>query len=392
MRANVRQAAISGRTQVDRGDAPLGGRCPGCAQELLARDDQLLGAGPDALRIGQQDLGVVRQHVDQQFQTVHEHWGERLHPVHRVPGGDLLEHLAEIAWSVEMGAGKFGGTGHDRVGDQQLAARGGDNLGQHLVEGTLVGDAERADLLDCVTEEVHAHRVFEGGREDVDDAAADAEFAASLDQVDPDVGRVDKAFRHIFERVVLAGHEFHRQQVAEPDHLWLQHRTHRCHDHPRGRQVVIAGESPQHGQSTTNGVGTRAESLVRKRLPGRVVGDFLFAEQGRQSVGERLCVPEGRRDQQDRAGRPLGHGRNEQRPDRLGHCQVERRQPSGARVGDGLSDHRLIADEVDQAIENHRITLLAHTPTPVAAAAQRRPCRRLNTRGRFLFVQVESST
>ena len=83
-----------------------------------------------------------------------------------------------------MLAAELGGAGAHVVGQQQLAARrrpqprlGGD--------GALVGDGERPDLLDLVTPELHPQRVLLGRREDVDDAAADGELAATLDQVDP---------------------------------------------------------------------------------------------------------------------------------------------------------------------------------------------------------------
>ncbi len=105
---------------------------------------------------------------------------------------------------------------------------------QGLVERALVGDGERADLLDRVAEEVDAHRVLQGGREQVDDAAADAELAAALDQVDPDVGGVDECAGDVGQVVVLAGDQRDRQQVAETGHLRLQHRPDRRDHAPAG--------------------------------------------------------------------------------------------------------------------------------------------------------------
>ena len=78
------------------------------------------------------------------------------------------------------------------------------------LEGALVGDREGADLLDVVAPELHAQRVLLGRREDVDDAAADGELAALLDQVDPGVRRVRQPAHDVLERRGGAGHQLDR--------------------------------------------------------------------------------------------------------------------------------------------------------------------------------------
>ena len=89
----------------------------------------------------------------------------------------------------------------------------------------------------------------------------------------------------LVEVVVLTGAQGDRREVAEADGDRLQDGSHWCDD-DRQRpvsQVVIGdrgrvGETAQDGQATTNGVGARAEALVRQRLPGREVGDDIGVE------------------------------------------------------------------------------------------------------------------
>jgi hypothetical protein len=176
---------------------------------------------PDPLRVAQQDSGVGRHDVDQEFHAVHQHGGQRLHPVHGVPGSDPLEQFPQVSRGVRVLGGQRGGPGLDLIGDQQFPAGRGDDLGQRDVEGALVGYRERPDLLDGVAEEVDPDRMFQGGREDVHDAAADAELATSLHQIDAGVGGPDQVSRHVGDVVVGADGDPDGQQGAEPDHLGL---------------------------------------------------------------------------------------------------------------------------------------------------------------------------
>ena len=82
-----------------------------------------------------------------------------------------------------------------RGGQQQLAARRELHALDRLGQRPLVGDRERADLLDLVAEELDAHGVVGGRREDVEDAAAHGELAAAGDHVDPRVREVDEGRR-----------------------------------------------------------------------------------------------------------------------------------------------------------------------------------------------------
>ena len=101
------------------------------------------------------------------------------------------------------------------VGEQQLAARRRPQAVLGDLEGALVGDLEPADLLDGVAPELDPQRVLLGRREDVEDAAADGELAALLDQVDPGVGRRRQPLDDVVEVDLVAGAQLDRLEVAE---------------------------------------------------------------------------------------------------------------------------------------------------------------------------------
>ena len=131
---------------------------------------------------------------------VDEHRRQRLHALDRDAGGDLVGQLDQL----RVRLAERGGPAAYLVGEQQLAARRRPQP-LDLVEGALVGDREAADLLDVVAPELHAQRVLLGRREDVDDAAADRELAALLDQVDPGVRRVGQPAYDVVERRGVTG-------------------------------------------------------------------------------------------------------------------------------------------------------------------------------------------
>ena len=106
-----------------------------------------------------------------------------------------------------------GGPLADLVGEQQLAARRRPEP-LDLLEGALVGDREGADLLDVVAPELHPQRVLLGRREHVDDAAADRELAALLDQVDAGVRRVRQPAYDVLERRGVARRQLDRLEVG----------------------------------------------------------------------------------------------------------------------------------------------------------------------------------
>ena len=232
-----------------------------------------------------------------------------------------------------MRADQVRGAAAHLLGDQQFAAGFGDDPFGGLVGGALVGDLEVGDLVDLVTEEVDAHRVLGGRREDVDDAAAHRELAAPLDQVDPLVGGGDQVGGQLVERVLGTLAQFDRAQVRQVGDLGLQHRTHRGDDDLGNGPGVGALDPAQHGEAASDGVGTGAEAFVRQGLPGRVVGDLLVPDQRADGRRELLGLTEGRGDDQQHASGLFGDGREQGRTRGRRTGQVE-----GGNLGPGLLD------------------------------------------------------
>ncbi len=66
-------------------------------------------------------------------------------------------------------------------------------------QAALVGDLEPADLLDLLGPQLDTQGVALGGREHVEDAAADGELVAPLHHVGADIGGVDERLLHLLE-------------------------------------------------------------------------------------------------------------------------------------------------------------------------------------------------
>ena len=112
-----------------------------------------------------------------------------------------------------------------RVGEEQLAARGGPEAVLGDLEAALVGHLEPADLLDRVAPELDPDRVFLRRREDVENAAANRELAPPFDEVGPGVSGSGQGVDDVLERSLVAGLERNRSQLAEPSGHRLQHGT-----------------------------------------------------------------------------------------------------------------------------------------------------------------------
>ncbi len=159
-----------------------------------------------------------RQLVDQQHHVIDQDGRERLHALHRAPVGEGVEDLGQL----RMLPGEFARALADLGGEQQLAARRGEHALRRAAQRTLVGDGEGADVLHLVAEELDAQRMLFGRREDVENAAADGEFAAPLDHLDPRVGEVDELAGDVFEVHLVARAQPHRHELAEAGGLRLQ--------------------------------------------------------------------------------------------------------------------------------------------------------------------------
>ncbi len=253
-----------------------------------------------------------------------------------------------------MPLAELGGATAYVLGEEQLAARRRPQP-LDLLEGALVGDREGADLLDVVAPELHAERVLLGGREDVDDATADRELAALLDQVDPGVRRVGEAAHDVLEAGGLARHELDGLEVAQPLDLRLEDRAHRGdHDLERAVGGVGAGvaEPAEHGEPAADGVAARAEPLVRQRLPAGVVADHRGVDQVTQRGDEVLGLPGGGG---HREHGPPGADQtgDDERAQRLRTGQVERAHGAAARVLHRPAERGVGEDGVGEAGEAH---------------------------------------
>ena len=299
MQPHVGDLAVGRSAEVDRGGAATGGRGPRGAQELLARRDQVVRAGAGALGVEDQHGGVGGHQVDEQLHRVDQRDRERLHALHGDAGGHLVGELEQL----RVRLAQLGGAASYVVGEQQLAARRRPQPG-HRLDGALVGDGERADVLDVVAPELHPQGVLLGGREDVDDPAADGELAAALDHVDPAVRRVGQAAHDLVERPGVARRQLDRLDVGEAGDLGLQQAADRRDDDlERTVGGVGAGvaQAPQDGQPAADGVAAGAEALVGQRLPARVVGDGIGVDEVGELLDEVLRLARGRGDGQDRA-------------------------------------------------------------------------------------------
>ena len=151
------------------------------------------------------------------------------------------------------------------------------------------------------------------------------------------------------------GCELHRLQVAQPGDLRLQHRAHRRHDHRDrtvGGRVAGVAQPPEHGQPAADGVAAGAEPLVRQRLPARVVGDGVAADDVAELGDQVLGLARRRRDHQHRTAR-ADQPAHEERAQALGGDQVEAAHRPGARVVDEGRDRRRSEHLVGQLGEGH---------------------------------------
>ncbi len=326
MRPHVRQAAEGDRADVDRCLPADGSRGPGRFEELIGGTGEVVRPRPDPLRVTEQHVCPGRHAVQQELHVVRpveQRRRQRLHALDRDALGKLVQDLGELG---VLGGQQRRLLPHGR-GEQQLpAGRRPEPL--DLLDGALVGDGEGADLLHLVAPELDPGRVLVGGREDVQDAAADRELAALGDQVDPCVRHVGQPPRDLLQLRLAAADQLHRLQVAEALELRLQQGPDGRDDHLE-RLVAGVGEPAQHGQALADRVRPRGEPLVRQRLPGRVDGDPLRIDQAAERVGQVVRLAGGRGDREHRAlgaadVARAGHGGHHERTQRDRGGEVHR--------------------------------------------------------------------
>ena len=216
------------------------------------------------------------------------------------------------------------------AGEQQLAAAGGV---QHVDGGDrpLVRDGEAAQLADLVAPELDADRVLRRRGEDVDDAAAHGELAASGDHLDARVGQLDEPDQQVVEVVLVADPQRHRVQPAQAGRDRLDQAARGGHDEPRRGGRI--GERAEDREAAPDGVRARREPLVRQGLPAGQHGDGVAAEQVRRGRAEVLRLPV--RGGDGEGGAAAGEQGGEERAQRRGPFDRQRRHPGGAQIAGG---------------------------------------------------------
>jgi hypothetical protein len=210
--------------------------------------------------------------------------------------------------------------------EQELAARRELDPLDRLRQRTLVGDRERAELLDLVAEELDAHRVVGRGREHVEDPAAHRELAAPGHHVDAGICEVDELRRDLGEVVAApARDEFDGSELGQVVGEGLQRGANRGDDDERMPRpgLLPLMHAPQRMESPAHRLGTRAQPLVRQRLPCGELEDLGVAEVRRDRRADRLALSARRRDheqrrRQPRLGTPAEQARQQRRIESVG--------------------------------------------------------------------------
>ena len=169
-----------------------GGGAPRGGEKLLGGGDQVGGAGADAFGVGGED-GC------QGFDA---------------GGGDSLGGEAKHLGGAGQAVGGLAGAGAHRLREEEFAAGDGPHSVGGLSEGALVGDGEGADVVYLVAPQFHAQRVGFLGREDVEDAAAYAHLAASLNHVDAFVTEFGQAVRRLRQVQNVSGAHAHGFEIG----------------------------------------------------------------------------------------------------------------------------------------------------------------------------------
>ena len=164
--------------------------------------------------------------VEQQFHPLGEHGRERLHAFHADPFRQLAEDLGKTG---VLRGQPFGGS-TDRGGEKQFAARRRPQPVCGRLQAALIGDLEVPDLFHSVAEEVDPQRMLLDGREDVEDATADRDVAALLDQIRARVTGLDKPGEQVIEVGLVARPQPDRLDFTEPGHDGLQEAAYRGDD------------------------------------------------------------------------------------------------------------------------------------------------------------------
>ena len=346
------------RVEVDRRLGSRGRGVPGRAEELAVRLHEAHRTGGDPLRREHGDRGIRREVVGDRNEPVDQRGREGFHAVDRDALRDFGEHLREAR---ELVLHLLRALAHLGA-EQHLAARGKLDLGHCLGERTLVGHREEPQRLEFVAEELGPHRMLGVGREHVDDATAHGELAATGDHVDPHVGEVHEFDREPAEVVAAtARREAQRLEAREVVGERLQGRANARHDHDVGRlrtgghllrPVLQAAKGVD---ALADGLGARAESLVRQRLPGRELDDLGGGQDAGKRTAERFGVASGGDDGEQR----LRTGSTTEKPGEKRRPQTVDQREVGAPRGviEGGGERLGARKRRNQALKDHRRSL-----------------------------------
>ena len=234
-----------------RGDVPAG------RQKLVRGLHQIVGGATQLFRIGQHDDRMVRQHAGDRLHVVDEGGQQGFHAFDRNRVRDRFEHVLGVGDPADQAAGPFA----NRFGELHLAAGRRPDAFESIAVGALVGGMELPDRVDLVAEELDAHRMGCGGREHVEQTAADGELAAVHHQVDARVRVLHQPGRRLVERQLLADGEDQRLHIAQTGDDRLDQRAHGHHQNADRAEHRVAGfgmtQPAEDGHTAGHGVGAR---------------------------------------------------------------------------------------------------------------------------------------
>ncbi len=238
----------------------------------------------------------------------------------------------------------------------------------------LIGDRERADLVDFVAEELDAVRVIRDRREDVQDAAAQCELASSRDHVDAVIGELDEPGGDLGEVMAPpADREVHLDRVGQAGGEWLQRAAHRGGDHERALAVPSC-DAPEDVEAVPDGFRARAQTLVRQGLPGGEVHHLCARNERFQRGTERLGAATGGSDHEQRSRPPGGATPFQQRSQqRSAQALDEREVGVDGRDGRGIPERVRLFEGANDPGNCHRTSLRATEDTRTASPAAGAP-------------------
>ena len=244
-------------------------------------------------------------------------------------------------------------------------------------EGALIGDRERADLLDFVAEELDTIRMLGGGREDIHDAAADGELSAARHHVHAQIGELDEASHDRVELGAPApGPQLEHAGGGQTGRDRLQGAADGCR-HDQGGIARELGEQAKHFQSPPDRFGTGTQPFVRERFPRGEVHDGGRRDESGQRIAEALRAPTGRGDREE-DGRVSGRNAALEQCGQNGSVEPSNDREVGVGEGRGMRvlERFCLHEGAHDPGNCHRMSLRTshrHAPVPLSAVPRMGP-------------------